>query len=156
MSCRIEPAPPSSAVALSLLHRACFPEDPWDAAALSRLFALSGCRAWVAWQGETLTGFALARDLGDECEILSLGVLPEWRRHGIARELMRGVAGEARHRHFRSVVLEVAQDNEAAYRLYSGLGFTKVGQRPRYYRRADGLADALILRLMLVEKPTLA
>ena len=76
---------------LALLHAGCFPEDPWDAEALGRILALSGGFGFVAWQVETPVGFALARDLGNEAEILSLGVLPAFRQGGVGRALLRAV-----------------------------------------------------------------
>lgn len=148
MNPRIIPIPAGSAVPLALLHRACFPEDPWDAAALDRIMGLSGGFGFCAWQADTPVGFVLARDLGGECEILSLGVSPEWRRREIGRELMQAVFAEVEQRGGASVVLEVADDNTAARQLYARLGFIAVGRRPRYYSRVTGLADALILRRM--------
>jgi ribosomal-protein-alanine N-acetyltransferase len=134
---------------LAILHRACFPDDPWEAGALARIMALSGGFGWLAWEGEDPVGFILVRDLGNECEILSLGVAPRWRRLGIARELLAAAITEARQRNLPSLVLEVAIDNDAANSLYSSSGFVAVGRRARYYNRPDGRADALILRLGL-------
>ena len=146
---RIEPLPARAEEPLAILHSACFPDDPWEAGALARLIALTGSFGWLAWEGRAPVGFVLVRDLGNECEILSLGVLPRWRRRGIAQDLLRAVIAEARKRSLPSLVLEVATDNDAAGALYAALGFAPVGRRPRYYRRPDGRADALILRLAL-------
>jgi ribosomal-protein-alanine N-acetyltransferase len=142
------------AVPLAAMHRVCFPDDPWDADALERILGLSGSLAYLAWQEDNPVGFVLARDLGDEVEILSLGVLPAWRRRGFGRALLAAVAAEAAARHSGGLVLEVATDNEAARRLYAGFGFVAAGRRPRYYRRTAGTADALILRRDLnIAKP---
>ena len=149
MSRRIEPIPEGATAALAILHRACFPDDPWEAPALARIMALSGGFGWLAWEDEEPAGFILVRDLGNECEVLSIGVTPRWRRRGIAQELMRKAIAEAGRRGLPSIVLEVAVDNDAASDLYAALGFTAVGRRPRYYARPDGRADALILRLAL-------
>jgi len=81
--CTITPLPTGAAEPLALLHARCFPEEPWDAEALRRILALSGGFGRLAWQGDTTIGFVLARDLGDECEILSLGVVPESRGQGV-------------------------------------------------------------------------
>lgn len=153
MNRRIEPIPETAIEALAILHRACFPDDPWEAPALGRIMALSGGFGWLAWEEEEPAGFILVRDLGNECEVLSLGVAPRWRRRGVAQELMRRAVAEAGRRGLPSVVLEVAVDNDAASDLYTALGFATVGRRPRYYKRPDGRADALILRLAL-PRPT--
>lgn len=149
MSRRIEPIPEMAMEALAILHCACFPDDPWEAGALARVMALSGGFGWLAFEDEEPAGFILVRDLGNECEVLSLGVAPRWRRRGIARDLLRAAVEEASRRDLPSVVLEVAIDNDAATDLYSAAGFVAVGRRPRYYKRPDGRVDAMILRLAL-------
>ena len=149
MNRRIEPIPRHAVDALAILHRSCFPDDPWEAGALARIMALSGGFGWLAWEDDEPAGFILVRDLGSECEVLSLGVAPRWRRRGIARDLLRTAFAEAQRRGLPSVVLEVAVDNVAAGDLYAAAGFAAVGRRARYYRRPDGRADALILRLAL-------
>lgn len=146
---RITALPPTAGEPMARLHLTCFPDDPWTGDAFARLLALPGCFGWLAWEGCAPVGFALARDLGTECEILSLGVVPARRRHGTGRALVEAVIAEAGRRRLGSVVLEVAVDNQAARWFYAALGFTRVGARPRYYRRPDGLADALILRLRI-------
>ncbi len=154
VSRHITPIPTSAALPLSAMHRACFPDDPWDAAALERILAMSGGFGYLAWQGDTPAGFILARDLGGEVEILSLGVVPAWRRGGIGRALVDSVMAEADRRHIGTIVLEVATGNEAARRLYAAVGFVQVGRRPRYYRHTGGQADALILRRGITGEPS--
>lgn len=146
---RIEPIPQGATEALAVLHRACFPDDPWEAPALARIMGLSGGFGWLAWEEDDPVGFILVRDLGNECEILSFGVTPRWRRRGIAQTLLQTVIDETARRNLPSIVLEVAVDNDPARDLYLAAGFTVVGRRARYYRRPDGRADALVLRLAL-------
>jgi [ribosomal protein S18]-alanine N-acetyltransferase len=149
----IETLPAGAAEPLAILHGACFPDDPWEAGALARLIALTGSFGWIAWRGKTPAGFILVRDLGNECEILSLGVAPRWRRLGMAQDLLRAAIEETRRRARPSLVLEVATDNDAAGALYNGFGFVAVGRRARYYKRPDGRADALIMRLTPPVRP---
>ena len=52
MSLRIAPIPDGAAEPLALMHRDCFPEDPWDAASFARLFALYGVFGYLAWFDE--------------------------------------------------------------------------------------------------------
>jgi [ribosomal protein S18]-alanine N-acetyltransferase len=157
MSPRIAPLAAGAAEPLSLMHASCFPEDPWDAASFEGLLDLYGIFGYLAWLGpdptdkdptdENVAGFILARDLGGEIEILTLGVLPELRRLGVGRALLDAVIAQAGRRHIGSVVLEVAADNKAARSLYGATGFVRVGARPRYYRRDWTAIDALILHL---------
>src|SRR6202008_1166749 len=98
MPARIEPLPSGAAGPMSLLHRACFPEDPWDAGAIKQIMGIPGFFGRVAWAKAAPAGFALALALGEEAEILSLGVLPDHRRRGIGSAILDAVCGEARFR----------------------------------------------------------
>jgi len=149
VSRRIEPISPVTAGAVSSFHGTCFREDPWDTPAIIAIMGTPGFFGWIAWEDEQPIGFVLASDLGEECEILSLGVLPERRRTGCASALLASTCAEAKQRQSRSVVLEVAADNKAARGLYADRGFVSVGYRPNYYRRGGRCVDALILRLDL-------
>ena len=149
MTLRIEPLPRGAAGPISLLHRACFPDDPWDAGAIEQIMGIPGFFGRVGWAKTAPVGFALALALGEEAEIVSLGVLPEHRRRGIGSALLDAICGEARSRGAARVVLEMASDNEAASALYAGRGFRVVGLRRNYYRRTERLVDALILQVQL-------
>jgi ribosomal-protein-alanine N-acetyltransferase len=45
--------------------------------------------------------------------------------------------------------LEVRPSNPAGLSLYEQKGFSVVGQRPGYYRSAEGREDAIVMRLDL-------
>jgi [ribosomal protein S18]-alanine N-acetyltransferase len=149
VSRRIEPVSVAMAGILSSLHGCCFDKDPWNTTSIAGIMGIGGFFGRIALENEHPTGFALALDLGEECEIVSLGVLPERRREGCGSALLASVCSEALWRGSRSVVLEVAADNIAARALYAARGFNLVGHRPNYYRRAGRLVDALVLRLAL-------
>jgi [ribosomal protein S18]-alanine N-acetyltransferase len=149
MNHRVEPVSRVAACPISILHRACFPEDPWDAAAIGQIMGIPAFFGLIGWADEVPVGFALALDLGAECEVVSLGVMRARRRSGIGSLLVDSVCCEARRRGADCVVLEVAVDNEPARALYAGRSFTVIGRRRNYYRRAAGLVDALVLRVAL-------
>ncbi|SRR2546425_2113083 len=150
MTCLIEPVSRAAAGPVSLLHRACFPEDAWDVPAITAIMGMPGFFGQIARAKEAPTGFVLALDLGNECEILSLGVLPDQRRAGIGTALLDSICFAARLHGAECVALEVAVDNAAALALYARKGFTVVGRRPNYYCQAGRLVDALILSRALV------
>jgi ribosomal-protein-alanine N-acetyltransferase len=150
MTCHIEPVSCIAAGPLSLLHRVCFPEDPWDIPAIAGVMGIPGFFGQIAWGKEAPAGFALALDLGNECEILSLGVAPDQRRSGIGVALVDSICFTAQMRGAGSVALEVAVDNAAARALYARERFIVVGRRRNYYCQRGRLVDALILRRALV------
>jgi ribosomal-protein-alanine N-acetyltransferase len=151
---RLEPvrreAAEALSAALSQLHADCFPDDPWPPQAIAEIIEMIGVFGRIAGDdAEATTGLVLAQSLGEECEILTLGVIPARRRAGIGSALLASIIEEARQRGARTLFLEVAEDNIAARALYAAHGFVQIGRRANYYRRVSGLADALVLRLLL-------
>lgn len=151
MNGRFAPLSKVMAGPVSKLHRACFPEDPWNSVAIAEMMNIAGFFGRIAWANELPAGFVLALDLHRECEILSLGVLPERRREGIGSALLDCVCFEGRVRGAECVVLEVAVDNSAALALYTGRRFMPVGYRRNYYRQESRRADAVVLRCALTD-----
>jgi len=148
---RFEPLSKIMAGPVSMLHCACFPEDPWNSMAIAEIMNIQGFFGRIAWAEEVPAGFALAVDLRKECEILSLGVLPEHRREGIGSALLDSVCSEGRVRGAECILLEVAVDNSAALSLYTGRGFIPVGHRRNYCRQASRRGDALVLQRALAD-----
>lgn len=142
---------PEHAEAISHLHAATF-TDAWDAASVSRLISHPGSIALVASAGAptTLGGFALAQVAADEAEILTLGVIPAWRRKGVANRLVQGLKRGAARGGAHALFLEVAASNEPAISLYAQNGFIEAGRRKGYYAHTDGPAeDAVVMRCEL-------
>jgi len=137
----------TDSVLLAGLHQACV-EEPWDAPAMARLLGLPETVAYIAVRGAEPCGLVLTRRAGEDCEILTVGVTPAMRNRGIGAALL-GIAADWGSRiGARRLVLEVADDNRPALRLYEKCGFAKCGRRPGYYPRTRGGAsrrDALIL-----------
>jgi ribosomal-protein-alanine N-acetyltransferase len=124
---------------LARLHALCFPEEAWDASSLASILDMPGAngRYLAAATGEA-AGLLLELSLGEEAEILTFGIAPEFRHRGLGRLLLTDFIARARAQGVRRLVLEVAADNVAALALYRQSGFLTVGRRPHYYRRAAG------------------
>ena len=91
-------------------------------------------------------GFLILSFAADEAEIIDLGVVPEARREGLARALLKTGEALAAERGAARLFLEVAVDNAPARALYLGLGYAEIGSRKAYYHRPDGSrVDALIM-----------
>ena len=92
----------------------------------------------------------LARLAADEAEILTIAVDPAARDKGVGRALLAANLRQATNAGARAMFLEVDAGNAAALALYKRLGFAKVGERPGYYRRKDGVrATAVVMRRAL-------
>jgi [ribosomal protein S18]-alanine N-acetyltransferase len=140
-------ATPAHAMAMAAIHGAAFPPGQrWGAQAMALELALPGVFALVDPRG----GMILARVAADEAEILTLAVMPEARRHGVARALLEQAAAVAAEEGAVALFLEVALRNVPARALYTAAGFAEVGQRRRYYADGD---DAMVMRRPLTPAP---
>lgn len=124
--------------------------EAWTEAQCAGIMGMPGTWLQLARDGErALAGFALARAIGDEGELLLLSVRPDWRGRGIGRTLLDAALDEAKRRGVRAFNLEVRESNRAIA-LYTAAGFTQVGVRRDYYRGVDGKSyDALTFTRML-------
>ena len=79
--------------------------------------------------------------LSDETqwELLRIGVLPGHRQAGLARKLIEAALNSDSEKGPARVLLEVAESNEPARRLYESCGFLEIHRRKNYYLDSDAL-----------------
>ncbi|MGQ9632449.1 MAG: GNAT family N-acetyltransferase [bacterium] len=78
----------------------------------------------VALDGESVVGTSAIRRLSeDDCELKRMFLLKEYRGRGIAKEMMTRLIDFARKRGYKRILLDTAQDMEAAIGLYRRFGF---------------------------------
>lgn len=109
----------------------------------------AGYECWVAYRGDSLTGYAVVMIAAHEAHLLNLSVAREWQRRGIGAELTRFVVRLSRSAGAHRMYLEVRPSNAAARALYRDEGFAEVGLRRDYYPAAGGREDAVIMELRL-------
>jgi ribosomal-protein-alanine N-acetyltransferase len=141
---RLQPLGPLDRAVAAALHGSCF-DDGWTQAAMTEILAMPGSFGALAQVADQPVGFVIALAVGTEAEILTLGVLPKFRRRGIAARLLAWVVDRLNGAACQRLLLEVAEDNVAARALYGKLGFAEVGRRPSYYRRSAGATAAIVL-----------
>ncbi len=87
-----------------------------------------------------------------EAQILNLSVVPDSRRQGLGRALLRRFTEDAVRLGAEQLFLEVRVSNAAAIALYESEGFAPVGRRERYYPTSGPeqlREDALVMRRAL-------
>ena len=95
-------------------------------------------------------GFCLYRLVRDEAEILSVAVLHDFRRRGVARILLEEALRDLYREGASSIHLEVEDSNDAAISLYRRMEFSETGQRPGYYAQGrERPGGALVMRRQL-------
>ena len=113
---------------------------------------VSGYLCLVARDHGAITGFAVARLLVDEAELLLIAVTPAMRRQGVALLLWIDLAERLRASGARTVHLEVRESNLSAQAFYRSRGFAQSGVRPKYYPNGaheSEREDAVLMKVQL-------
>lgn len=146
----IHPVGRGHAKILAEVHKGCFYKG-WSHLEFESFFERAGVFAAIAYHKEkTPVGFVLCWLIEDQCDLLSMGVLPENRRDGVGLMLLDYAVANARSLGAKHLMLEVNINNTAAHTLYEAQGFEKFSTRKDYYTNADGSkADAVCMRKVL-------
>ena len=80
---------------------------------------------------------------GVEADVLTVGVIPEFRKQGIGTAFMALLEQWAIDKESNAMMLEVGVENLEAITLYQQLGYVQISIRTNYY--GTGL-DALVMR----------
>lgn len=112
----------------------------WSAAAFDEVCSCDGGLSLIAESSGELVGFAVARRVADEGEILNFAVKKQHRRRGIGERLLENLLQRLHEQGAIKVFLEVRESNAAAIAFYHQSGFYEVGRRAAYYQRPDEAA----------------
>lgn len=119
--------------------------EAWTAPQCAGMLPMPGVWLSLARAGEAVIGFALARVVVNEAELLLLAVRRDGQRRGVGQRLLDSFIAAAAERGADRLHLEVREGNHAV-KLYSRAGFLEVGRRRNYYSGCDGqVYDALTL-----------
>lgn len=119
--------------------------EAWTMAQCAGLLPLPGVWLILARRDEAVLGFALARLVADEAELLLLAVKNAGQGRGVGKILLEHFEDEAVGRGATRLHLEVREGNHALS-LYERAGFGLVGRRRDYYCGQKGdRYDALTL-----------
>ena len=119
--------------------------EAWTHAQCAGLLPMPGVWLTLAREGDDVLGFALARFVADEAELLLLAVRTVAQGRGIGRILIEDFEAAAKARGASHLHLEVREGNQA-FSLYRRAGFDLVGRRHDYYSGQKGdKYDALTL-----------
>jgi ribosomal-protein-alanine N-acetyltransferase len=138
---------PADVDAVMPYEREMFGTEAWTRNGYRRELADRRHRYYVAAESDAMLGWAGVMIIGRTAEILTVGVVPDARRAGIARRLIATLLDEAQRRGATEVFLEVRVDNDAARALYGSEGFAELGRRRGYYD--GGRVDAVTMRRSL-------
>ncbi len=137
----IEQASLNDLAGMRVIEQVCFPLDAWPLLELIGALTLPGLVRLKAVAGSKMVGFVggSAKHWKQEGWITTLGVLPEYRRLGIATTLLDECEATLG---MPTIRLTVRKSNLGAQRLYHLRGYAPVETWQGYY---DGGEDALVL-----------
>lgn len=127
-------------IQIAQLERECF-SDPWSQNSIASELENPLSYWLVAMAGNVVAGYVGSQTVLGESDMMNLAVHPEFRRQGVARDLVLALVEGLNQRGSHRLTLEVRVSNNPARKLYENLGFVQVGRRPNYYQhpREDGL-----------------
>ena len=119
-------------------------QTPWSLAMFVLELSKPGgiCLA-ITGERDELIGYLVCARYADVWHLMNIAVTPEYRRAGVATELMEHLFEQAGPG--ARFTLEVRTSNDSAIRMYERFGFRPAGHRRRYYH--DNGEDALIMWL---------
>jgi ribosomal-protein-alanine N-acetyltransferase len=129
---------PSDFAQLYAIEELCFqPPLRFSRAYIRQLTKSPDAATWVAEEDNQLAGFTIAEFSAAAGVPLSyiqtIEVAPNFRKRGIACELLRRIEHSARETGARTIWLHVAEDNATAIHLYESHGFLLQGRAEDYY-----------------------
>ena len=128
---------------IAALEELCF-QDPWSENSIASELENRLSLWLVALDGDRVVGYVGSQSVMGWADMMNIAVHPDYRRQGVAQELVQRLVAALAQVKVYCLTLEVRASNEPAKALYEKLGFLQVGRRPNYYRKPK--EDALILR----------
>ena len=121
---------------------------PWTEGIMRDCLRVGYC-CWLAEQDEQVVGYGIMSIGAGESHLLNICIHRDWRRQGIAGQLMKHMLNLAKRHGADVCLLEVRPSNIGAIEMYEKFGFSKVGLRKSYYPAENGREDALIMSYSL-------
>ena len=159
--------------ALSAIAIRCFSEAPWNElwtlegmSSLLMRFQKNGCEFILLYDGEEVVSFGLVMMLGSYWEIETfphshnpmasyyigaLATAPEHRNQGFCSLVVKTFIQHAKHSKHQAVYVRTRQDNKQAIKVFTDLGFTKVGEQDA--ETGGKVSHRHVFALSLQERP---
>lgn len=132
------------------IERRAFPA-PWSLAMFVLELSKPAGICLAADVDGAVAGYLVCSRYDTVWHVMNVAVDPDRRRQGMATAMMHQLFGLA-DKPSEQYTLEVRASNDAAIRLYEGLGFRSAGRRRAYYH--DNREDALIMWRTVPDRAT--
>jgi ribosomal-protein-alanine N-acetyltransferase len=130
------------------MERVLFADSPWSMGQFKEEFkGVPNSRYFLVAtnNADEIVGYAavLVVAPGVEADVLTVAVLPNYARQGIATHFMNELEKWSQNKQALAMMLEVGVENASAIALYKKLGYQTIATRKNYY--GPGL-DAFVMR----------
>ena len=130
------------------MERVLFADSPWTTGQFKEAFqGVPTIRHFLVATNEQdqIVGYAavLVVTPGVEADVLTVAVLPEYARQGIATHFMGELEKWSEEKQASAMMLEVGVENIGAIALYEKLGYQTIATRKNYYGQS---LDAFVMR----------
>lgn len=125
------------------LEKECFGSEAWKEKDLRDSLSLDYALYLVASEKDQIIAMAGLRNMCGDADITNVAVSSEFRRKGIAVEILKELMKGGEKMGVENYTLEVRAQNTAAISLYEKLGFVREGLRKNFYENPRD--DALIM-----------
>ncbi|MGB4504349.1 MAG: ribosomal protein S18-alanine N-acetyltransferase [Syntrophaceticus sp.] len=125
-----------------LIEQCSFPA-PWAVEAYLSELNNKFARYFVLVEQERVIGYAGMWLFAGESHITTIAVHPDYRSRGYGRLLMMTLIEYSKEHGVDTMILEVRVSNSTAIKLYTSLGFKRIGIRRNYYLETH--EDAIVM-----------
>ncbi len=134
------PAEAPDVPAIAVLETDIFGRDAWSQAQVADEVSSPAHVVIVAEREGAVIGYGCISVAGDVADLLRIAVDPEFRRGGVASQVLRALHDRATGAH--RMLLEVASSNVGGQEFYAAHGYDEISRRRRYYASGD---DAVVM-----------
>lgn len=122
------------------LERACFVDHAWSYEQIISHHREQS--SYLYFVENRVVSYLIFLENPYETEILRVGTVPDFRRQGLAKEILQRFLDLV---YPKPVLLEVSKTNQPAIELYSNLNFQQIGIRRNYYANGD---SAMVMKFL--------
>lgn len=99
---------------------------------------------------DELLGYCVFLNNFEQSELLEITIAKKYHNQGLAKQLLKCAFKKLAKLNINNVILEVAEDNLPAIKVYQNLGFKVLNIRKKYYNNQDSTStDAIIMQFFL-------
>lgn len=121
-------------------------EFPWSEETFIRCLRQRNCIGKVAVYDDQIAGFVIYELHKNRLHVLNIAVHPEFRRRGVATELINNLIGKLSAQRRSRITLEVRETNLDAQLFFSSLGFRAVSVLQDFYDDTTEDAYSFVFR----------